>query len=234
MMKRSSTSSYEAAMRRLERRKARNRLNALNSTGPRTEAGKQRSGQNARTHGFTALKAPLATKGMDEEAFCSLILGSHSEASETSGTCLELVLLAKTLFALQTRLNAIQHKKVKIYEELNHPTSILALASSFTTNPFISGKRQARHLIGVFRGNASTSTEERRLGKVSRVLRNIGKNLPNQIGLLKNLSRYERETQAQFRKIARRIDVLKIKIAEQASPSIFQGLSTKPKAEPLP
>src|SRR3982751_106221 len=37
-----------------QKRLAANRANAVRSTGPRTEEGKTRSAQNARTHGFTA------------------------------------------------------------------------------------------------------------------------------------------------------------------------------------
>src|SRR5438105_1204336 len=41
-------------MKTSPKRLAANRANAAKSTGPRTEAGKARSAQNARTHGFTA------------------------------------------------------------------------------------------------------------------------------------------------------------------------------------
>ena len=39
-----------------------NKANALLSTGPRTAAGKQRSSQNALTHGLTAASPVLATE----------------------------------------------------------------------------------------------------------------------------------------------------------------------------
>ena len=44
------------------RREAANRANAQHSTGPRTEAGKQRSSQNALTHGLTATSPVLPTE----------------------------------------------------------------------------------------------------------------------------------------------------------------------------
>ena len=43
-------------------RAATNRANSLISTGPRTESGKQRSSQNALTHGLTAASPVLATE----------------------------------------------------------------------------------------------------------------------------------------------------------------------------
>jgi hypothetical protein len=43
-------------------RAARNRTNALHSTGPRTAAGKQRSSRNALTHGLTSRSPFLATE----------------------------------------------------------------------------------------------------------------------------------------------------------------------------
>ena len=49
------------------RRAAANRANSAHSTGPRTEAGKQRSSQNALRHGLTARTAVLPTE--DEEAY---------------------------------------------------------------------------------------------------------------------------------------------------------------------
>jgi len=46
----------------LERRAAVNRANALHSTGPRTDAGKQRSSLNALSHGLTAASPVLPTE----------------------------------------------------------------------------------------------------------------------------------------------------------------------------
>jgi hypothetical protein len=50
-----------------ERRAATNRANSAHSTGPRTESGKQRSSQNALSHGLTARSAVLPTE--DPEAY---------------------------------------------------------------------------------------------------------------------------------------------------------------------
>jgi hypothetical protein len=47
------------------RRAAINRANSAHSTGPRTESGKQRSSQNALSHGLTARTAVLPTEDPD-------------------------------------------------------------------------------------------------------------------------------------------------------------------------
>jgi hypothetical protein len=57
----------DPVQRWLERRAAVNRANSLHSTGPRTEAGKQRSSRNALRHGLTAQTAVLPTE--DPAAF---------------------------------------------------------------------------------------------------------------------------------------------------------------------
>jgi hypothetical protein len=48
-----------------EERRATNRANSLHSTGPRTESGKQRSSQNALSHGLTARTAVLPNEDPD-------------------------------------------------------------------------------------------------------------------------------------------------------------------------
>lgn len=58
-----------------------NRRNALASTGPRTVAGKARSGQNARKHGLSAID-PTPEVEAEIEALAVLIAGEHvSDAS---------------------------------------------------------------------------------------------------------------------------------------------------------
>ncbi len=52
----------DPVLRWYARREAANRENAQRSTGPRTEAGKQRSSQNALTHGLTASSPVLPTE----------------------------------------------------------------------------------------------------------------------------------------------------------------------------
>jgi hypothetical protein len=56
---------------------------------------------------------------------------------------------------------------------------------------------------------------------------NLGKDEPDRIDLLKKLSRYERETLAQFRKIARRIAILKSSLTEQSTLHDLKSASTE-------
>ena len=227
-MKRSRASTYEATMRRLERRKALNRLNALKSTGPKSQDGKLKSAQNARTHGFTAFKEPSTSKGMDEEGFCALVLLSEPNASGQLADDPELILLAKALYDNQTRLNAIQQKKAKIYGELSNPTSALALASPSTANPFISGTRQARHVIAEWKRNPNVSKQKRLIASAANILLTSEKAAQNHLELLRKLSRYERETLARSRKIARLIEILKVQRIEQLAPDSCQSPTAAP------
>ena len=227
-MKRSRASNYEATMRRLERRKALNRLNALKSTGPKSQDGKLRSAQNARTHGFAALKEPSTSKGMDEEGFCALVLLSEPNAAVQLADDPELVLLAKALYDTQTRLNAIQQKKAKIYGELSNPTSVLAIASPSTANPFISGTRQARHVIAEWKRNPNLSKQKRLIASAANILLTSEKAAQNHLELLRKLSRYERETLARSRKIARLIEILKVQRIEQLAPDSCQSPTAAP------
>jgi hypothetical protein len=55
----------------------RNQANAQHSTGPRTEEGKQRSAQNARTHGLNSTKLFIPEDRLEE--FKSLFNALHSE-----------------------------------------------------------------------------------------------------------------------------------------------------------
>ena len=61
-----------------------NRLNALKSTGPRTEEGKQRSRQNAWRHGLSAETVITALENAaDYEAFEASIALDHQPRSAT-------------------------------------------------------------------------------------------------------------------------------------------------------
>jgi len=62
---------------------AANRINALESTGPRTEAGKAISGQNARTHGLLSQEGVADTESQEEfEVFRSRLLASLEPVGE--------------------------------------------------------------------------------------------------------------------------------------------------------
>jgi len=57
-----ATTTKDSVLRWAAKRAATNRANAQNSTGPRTEPGKQRSSLNALGHGLTAQTAVLPSE----------------------------------------------------------------------------------------------------------------------------------------------------------------------------
>jgi hypothetical protein len=74
------------------RRAATNRANALHSTGPRTEAGKRRSSQNALRHGLFAQAVVLAPE--EEAAYqqlCHKFFDEHKPATATEATLVQLL-----------------------------------------------------------------------------------------------------------------------------------------------
>ncbi len=79
----------DPVQRWLERRALTNRDNSLHSTGPRTEAGKQRSSLNALRHGLTARTAFLPTE--DAEAYQRHIQQFLDEYKPAASTETQLV-----------------------------------------------------------------------------------------------------------------------------------------------
>jgi len=74
----------DAVDRWLERRAAVNLANAQFSTGPRTEAGKERSSQNALTHGLTSRSPVLATEDLAAyELHCRQFVDEYKPATPT-------------------------------------------------------------------------------------------------------------------------------------------------------
>ena len=75
-----------------ERREKTNRENAKHSTGPRTEAGKQRSSRNATTHGLTAQSVTLAPE--EEAAYqqlCTKFFEEYQPATATEAAMVQLL-----------------------------------------------------------------------------------------------------------------------------------------------
>src|SRR5215469_7611637 len=99
-----------------------NRLNALKSTGPRTEAGKQQSRRNALRHELTAETVIGALEDAEEyKAFEAAIIADYDEQSAVER---ELVLrLASILWRLrrattmETGLFEIQARHLRDYQE---------------------------------------------------------------------------------------------------------------------
>jgi hypothetical protein len=93
-----------------------NRLNALKSTGPRTEHGKQRSRQNALRHGLTAETVITALENAaDYQAFEASIVSDYQPHTATE--C-ELVLRLASLLWRLRRSTSIETGLFQIQGEL--------------------------------------------------------------------------------------------------------------------
>jgi len=76
------TTTKDSVLHWAARRAAINRDNAQHSTGPRTEAGKHRSSQNALRHGLTAQTAVLPTEDLDSyQRHCRKFFDDHQPAT---------------------------------------------------------------------------------------------------------------------------------------------------------
>jgi len=79
-----ATTTTDPVLRWYERRAATNRENAQHSTGPRTDAGKQRSSLNALRHGLTAASPVLATEDLAAyQLHCRQFLDEYQPATPT-------------------------------------------------------------------------------------------------------------------------------------------------------
>src|SRR5271154_1250847 len=104
----------------LARRAATNRANSAHSTGPRTEAGKQRSSLNALRHGLTAQTAVLPTE--DPEAHQRHIQQFLEEYKPATATETQLVHeIANTAW----RLNRIPLLEAELLSQDPNPQSLI-------------------------------------------------------------------------------------------------------------
>ena len=95
-----------------------NRANALLSTGPRTAAGKQRSSQNALTHGLTCRSPVLATE--DPAAYqlhCRQFFDEYQPATPTESQ------LIQELADTARRLNRIPALEAALLDRAANPPS---------------------------------------------------------------------------------------------------------------
>jgi hypothetical protein len=103
---------------RERRRTATNRANAAHSTGPRTDAGKQRSSQNALSHGLTARTAVLPTE--DPAAYRLHVQQFLDEYAPANATETQLVHeIANTAW----RLNRIPFLEAELLSQDPNPQS---------------------------------------------------------------------------------------------------------------
>ena len=102
-----------------------NRANATLSTGPRTTAGKQRSSQNALTHGLTCRSPVLATE--DPAAYqlhCPQFFDEYQPATPTESQLIQE--LADTAW----RLNRIPHLEAELLSQNPSPQSLIPLLAT--------------------------------------------------------------------------------------------------------
>jgi hypothetical protein len=95
-----------------------NRANALLSTGPRTAAGKQRSSQNALSHGLTSRSPVLATEDPDAyQLHCRRFLDEYQPATPTETQ------LTQELADTAWRLNRIPSLETALLDRAANPPS---------------------------------------------------------------------------------------------------------------
>jgi hypothetical protein len=93
-----------------------NRRNALGSTGPRTENGKQRSRRNAVRHGLTAETVVVALEDIDDfQAFEAAIIADYDARTAVER---ELVLRLASLLWRMCRATAIETDLLQIQAEI--------------------------------------------------------------------------------------------------------------------
>jgi hypothetical protein len=107
------------------RRAATNRTNSRHSTGPRTEAGKQRSSQNALTHGLTARTALLPTEDPDTyQRHIQQFLDEYQPANSTETQ------LVHEIASTAWRLNRIPFLEAELFSQDPNPQFHIPLLAS--------------------------------------------------------------------------------------------------------
>jgi hypothetical protein len=111
-----ATTETDPVLRWVSRRAAINRANSKHSTGPRTEAGKQRSSQNALRHGLTCQSAVLPTEDPSAyEQHCRQFRDEYQPANATETQ------LVQELADTSWRLNRIPLLEVDVLSRTQSP-----------------------------------------------------------------------------------------------------------------
>jgi hypothetical protein len=115
-----ATTETDPVLRWASRREAVNRANSQHSTGPRTEPGKQRSSQNALTHGLTSRTAVLPTENQAAyEQHCRNFRDQYQPANATETQ------LVQELADTSWRLNRIPLLETSLLTEVPNPESLI-------------------------------------------------------------------------------------------------------------
>ncbi len=97
-----------------------NRANALLSTGPRTAAGKQRSSQNALSHGLTSRSPVLATEDpASYQRHCRQLFDEHQPATPTETQ------ITQELADTAWRLNRIPFLEAELLSQTPNPQTLI-------------------------------------------------------------------------------------------------------------
>jgi hypothetical protein len=115
-----SATSITSLHRTSAERAAINRANSLQSTGPRTDSGKQRSSLNALRHGLTAASAVLPTE--DPAAYqrhCRQFFDEHQPATPTETQ------LVTEIADTAWRLNRIPLLEAELFSQSPNPESLI-------------------------------------------------------------------------------------------------------------
>ncbi len=120
-----ATTTTDPVLRWAARREAINRANSEHSTGPRTQAGKQRSSQNALRHGLTSRTAVLPTEDQAVyEQHCHHFRDEYQPANATETQ------LVQQLADTSWRLNRIPLIETELLAQAPSPESLVPQLSS--------------------------------------------------------------------------------------------------------
>src|SRR5262245_3540892 len=119
-----------------------NRRNALRSTGPRTEEGKQRSRQNAVRHGLTAETVVVALEDAEDyQAFEAAVIADYDARTAVER---ELVLRLASLLWRIRRSTAIETDLLQIQAEiLEDPNTLEVANQKWIVDPHFRNARPA-------------------------------------------------------------------------------------------
>jgi hypothetical protein len=154
-----ATTETDPVLRWVARRAAINRANSKHSTGPRTEAGKQRSSQNALRHGLTCSTAVLPTENQaDYEKHCGNFRDEYQPANATETQ------LVQELADTSWRLNRIPLLEASLLSPAPSPESPVPAVAALATLGLYGTRlsRQYQNALDKLRAIQSERKEEER------------------------------------------------------------------------
>jgi hypothetical protein len=153
-----ATTETDPVLRWASRRAATNRANSKHSTGPRTEAGKQRSSQNALRHGLTCRTAVLPTENQaDYDQHCRNFRDEYQPANATE------IQLVQELADTGWRLNRIPLLEASLLSDPSPESPAPAVAALATLGLYSTRlSRQYQNALDKLRTIQSERKDEER------------------------------------------------------------------------